>query len=108
MIVQVTPAGVSVHDADDCTRLSVDTALAGAELEAALRAHGAGERAGGAHGGGDDLLLDVAALHERARAAASAPDWESRWTAMIDYATRKGWLSADGTAVRAHVERAGG
>lgn len=100
MIVELTGGGIRVHEADDCTRLSVTTALAGPDVDTALRASGAGARDGSA----DHLLLDVPTLHERAREAASAPDWESRWTTMIDYAARKGWLTPDGSAVRAHLE----
>jgi hypothetical protein len=101
MIVEVTAEGAGVRDADDCGRLSVATGLAGADLDAALEASGIGARAG------QDVLLDVAVLRDRARAAASAPDWDSRWSSMLDYATRKGWVTPDGAAVRAHIERAG-
>jgi hypothetical protein len=100
MIVELTGLGIRVHEADDCTRLSVTTALAGLDVDTALRASGAGAR----DGSGDHLLLDVPTLHGRAREAASSSDWESRWTAMIDYAARKGWLSPDGSAVRVHLE----
>jgi len=32
------------------------------------------------------------------------PDWEPNFDQMIAYAARKGWLSEDGTRVRAHLE----
>ncbi|GEL17264.1 hypothetical protein [Pseudonocardia asaccharolytica] len=58
---------------------------------------------------GEDALalLDVEVLHARARAAARASDWDAQWRAMIDYAGRKGWLSAGGRTVQAHIEPVG-
>jgi hypothetical protein len=103
MIVELTAAGFSVRDADDCTRLSVSTALPGEQVDAALARSGAGIGSPGE----SDVLLDVASLYRRAQASASVADWESRWTAMIGYAASRGWLSADGSAVRAHVEHTG-
>jgi hypothetical protein len=54
--------------------------------------------------GKDTVLLDISALREHARAAASTLDWDSRWEAMIGYAGRKGWVTPGGSAVRAHLE----
>jgi hypothetical protein len=99
MIVDIAADGALVHEADDCTRLSVRTGLGGRELDAALASAGFCTRAGDG-----DVLLDVETLHERARAAAVAPDWESKWSAMIGYAGSKGWLTPDGSAVQAHIE----
>jgi hypothetical protein len=99
MIVVVTDDGVSVREADDCMRLSVSTALRDQHVAAALARSGMGTLVDGR-----DVLLDVGILHERARAAASAGDWEDRWVAMIDYAGTKGWLTDDRTAVRAHID----
>ena len=102
MIVELTADGIRVHDADDCARLSVVTVLAGADIDAALRSAGAGTRED--VNGTDTVLLDIPTLREHARAAASVPDWDSRWEAMIGYAGRKGWIAPGGTAVRAHLE----
>jgi len=99
MIVEFTAGAAQVREADDCTRLDVATSLEAADLDTVLAATGTGTR------DGENVLLDVGALRERARAAAAAPDWESRWAAMIDYAARKGWLSLDGTTVQAHIEQ---
>ena len=45
---------------------------------------------------------DVASL--RAQATGSAGEgWEARFAALLDDAGSKGWLSADGTGVLAHV-----
>ena len=35
---------------------------------------------------------------------ATDPDWQSGLAAMVDYARKSGFLSEDGTAIRAHVE----
>jgi hypothetical protein len=102
VVVELTADGIRVHDADDCTRLSVATALAGADMDAALRSTGAGSRVDANRT--DTVLLDIPTLREHARAAASVTDWDSRWQAMIAYAGRKGWITPEGTAVRAHLE----
>ena len=78
------------------------TALAGADIDAALRSAGAGTRED--VNGTDTVLLDIPTLREHARAAASVPDWDSRWEAMIGYAGQKGWIAPGSTAVRAHLE----
>ncbi len=103
MIVELTTGGVDLRDADDCTRLSVSTALSDHDVDVVLARSGAGTRVTD----GRDVLLDVAMLHQRARALAPAADWEDRWTAMIDYAATKGWLTTDRSAVRAHIDDAG-
>jgi hypothetical protein len=35
----------------------------------------------------------------------SDPAWATKFKAMLAYASSKGWMSDDGAAVRAHVER---
>lgn len=100
MVVTLTTDGALVQDADDCRRLHVETALEGAALRAAVEGTATGSvDAEGA------VWLDVAVLRSRARLAAAAADWPQRWAAMIAGAERAGWLSPDGRAVRAHVER---
>lgn len=37
--------------------------------------------------------------------APDTPEWNAGFQAMVDYAAKKGWI--DGSAIRAHVERAG-
>ncbi len=100
MVVTLAADGALVQDADDCGRLHVATALDPAALRSALKLTGTG------HAEDDGTVwLDVAVLRSRAQLVASADDWPHRWTAMIDYAERSGWLSPDGRMVRAHVER---
>ena len=45
----------------------------------------------------------MAELRRRAAAEGVPADWAQRWDDMITYATRHGWLSPDGTTVRAHI-----
>lgn len=99
MYVAVTAAGVRLCDADDCTALDVRaTADVRPSLDDALRRSRLGT-----WGGGAEAELRVAELRSRAAAGDVAPDWAPRWDAMIAYAGHKGWLSEDGTTVRAHV-----
>jgi hypothetical protein len=51
---------------------------------------------------GDHAWLDASAL--RAAGDGSA-DWSSGFDAMLAYAASKGWASADGTRVQAHIVR---
>jgi hypothetical protein len=102
MIVRLEADGALVEDADDCGRLHLETALYGDRLKTVLAATGTGRV-------GDDraVWLDLGVLRSRARMVATAADWDERWSAMVDYAGRKGWLSPDGHAVQVHVERPG-
>ncbi len=99
MIVTLNADGAVVRDADDCTHLSLETALGDDALATALRVTDTG-----APTGDGDVWLDVAVLRSRAQLAASEPDWPQRWSAMVAYAEREGWMSDDGRAVRVHVE----
>jgi hypothetical protein len=99
MVVTVGGARVGVDEADDCTRLHVAAPGADAEgVAAALGRAGLGGPKDAGH-----VWLDVEGLRALARAAATAPDWDGRFTAMIDYARSKGWLDAAGERVAAHV-----
>jgi hypothetical protein len=100
VIVTFDRDALRVVEPDDCTRLSVTTALPLPELDAALRASGLGRLEGEA------ALLDAETLRAGARELATEPDWDTRWQAMLDYATGKGWVSENGRDVRAHVETA--
>jgi hypothetical protein len=102
VIVRLDADGAVVEDADDCGRLHLETALVGDRLRMVLAITQTGRV--GADGA---VWLDIGVLRSRARMVARAPDWEARWSAMVDYAGRKGWLSADAHAVQVHVERPG-
>jgi hypothetical protein len=100
MFVSLNTHAVTVSDPGNLADLYVLTVLPPAEIDAALRASGTGRLAENG-----SALLGVDALRSRARQGASEPDWDDRWDAMIGHARRKGWLSADGTMVEAHIER---
>ena len=100
MIVSIASVGGEAHvvERDDLTRLHVEAALDSAAVDSALRASALGRVEG------EDAWLSVSAL--RVQGASDDPGWPQRFDAMIDYARGKGWCSADGSEVRAHVERA--
>ena len=56
----------------------------------------------------DVAFLDAAALRAAAEPRATAPDWATRWDAMIATARSKGWVSADGASIQVHIESAAG
>ena len=96
MYVLVSNGSAAIYEADDCTSLEVR--MDPAEDSTALAAAGLGQWSGTG-----EIDLTVGGLHFLARAAATLPDWEERWTKMIAYAARSGWLAPDGSTVRAHV-----
>jgi hypothetical protein len=53
----------------------------------------------------DHVWIDVSRLRADGIAQVDDPTYAERFDAMIAYAQRKGWLEADGTRVRAHLER---
>jgi hypothetical protein len=57
---------------------------------------------------GDTAFLDAAALRAAAEPRATAPDWSTRWDAMVAAARSKGWVSDDGATLQVHVESAAG
>ncbi|MEJ3657458.1 hypothetical protein WEH80_31300 [Actinomycetes bacterium KLBMP 9759] len=102
MIVRLDEDGAVVRDADDCGRLHLETDLDEHALHTALKI-----TATGAAIDADTAWLDLGVLRTRARLVATEPDWDERWSAMVDHAEAKGWLSDDGHAVQVHVERVG-
>ena len=99
MYVAVRGTQVEVGDPDNCRALDVRVSAADRRgLDDALRAAGLG-----GWDGGDEADLNVAALRAAAALGPVGADWPSRWEAMVSYATTKGWLSADGTQLRAHL-----
>jgi hypothetical protein len=102
MIAVVSNAGgevrATVEDAGNLRQLhaefrGVDDLAAAAALSAA----GLGELSG------DHVWLSVAGLRA---AADGTPDGAAGFDGMIAYAASKGWISADGSRVQAHVIRA--
>jgi hypothetical protein len=67
------------------------------------------ERAGlGRFQDSSTAFLDAAALRAAAEPRATAPDWSTRWDAMIAGARSSGSLSEDGASLRVPVESAAG
>lgn len=100
MILLVTsdPAAVTIEQTEDLKSLAV-WASSGVVpgLDGILRAHGVGSF-DGAH-----AWLDVDAL----RAAGPSADhaWHNNFDAMVRYAAKRGWMSADERTVRAHYDK---
>ena len=76
----------------------VSRGVADDAVDAVLARTGAGHRVGA-----DQVAVNVTWL----RAAASGVDenWERSFQQMLDFAGTKGWLTDDGGAVLAHIER---
>lgn len=53
--------------------------------------------------GGGHLMVPLETVRRMA-AGRVGPGWNQDFDSMIAYAERKGWLSDDGTRVRAHLE----
>lgn len=57
--------------------------------------------------GGDTHLMVPVDTVRRFAAGRVGPTWEEDLAGMLAYAAKKGWVSEDGTRVRAHIEREG-
>ncbi|WP_141005734.1 hypothetical protein [Nocardioides humi] len=100
----IADGSVAVAEPEILTALSVCTRLDDATTYRMLVAEGLCAEAVPAHPSGDHVWLDIAALRDRAGAEKGA-DWHEGYDAMVAYALSRGWVSPDGAAVRAHVER---
>jgi hypothetical protein len=90
---------VSLVEPEDCRRFDV-VVLGGPDTAALDRA-----LAAAAVGRTDDeeALVEVAAV--RRLASGSVGDgWEAEFVAMLAFARGKGWMTDDGSGIRAHVE----
>ncbi|HEY5024825.1 MAG TPA: hypothetical protein VII76_07600 [Acidimicrobiales bacterium] len=98
--VEAEPATVVVEDPADCGRFHVAVRGGGdsGALDGALRSN-----AVGVLDADGEALVDVGAVR-RLAAGSVGETWEADFGAMLDYARSKGWLSEDGTSIRAHVE----
>ena len=89
----------ALHDAEDLTSLRVvvprpdDLPLAPDAVPATL---------GHVAEGGTHVLLSCDALLVLAGPLADDPSWRASYASMLAYADSQGWLTPDGTAVRAH------
>jgi hypothetical protein len=100
MYLRLSNQGLTLEEPDDCASLAVRVppALAG-QLAESLRVTGVGMPAGP-----DEVDLRIDHLRAWAAGGRIGPDWPVRCDAMLRYAAAKGWVSADNTNVRAHIE----
>lgn len=102
MYLAISHDGVALHQPEVVTDLyaSYRERLAPARLAAVLAEHDAGvPLPDGAH-----VMIPVATL--RRLAAGRVPEgWDDEFDGMLAHARSKGWLSEEGDAVRAHLER---
>lgn len=97
MFVHLDGVSVTIEECDDFHQLYVASKLDKNETDFALRQAGIGYVAEDG-----DALLNIRVLHDGAAENGSASNWEHQWTKMIDYASGRGWITADN--VRAHIE----
>ena len=96
MYLQVSAEETSLEEPEDLKRFHVELGQGVKDAGAAL--------VGWARLDGDHAWVDVEAVR-RAAAGRVGARWDADFAGMIDYARAKGWLSDDGTAIQAHVER---
>lgn len=101
MFVDVTEHGVRVGDAGNLRSLSV-------RVSEGVDAHSAIAPVGVLDADGTHAWLVIDALRTLALGSVAADehdDWNDGFSAMVAYATSKGWTSADQRALRAHLEQ---
>lgn len=96
MYLRVSGEGTSLEDPEDLKRFHIEMAAEVTDPVAALT--------GWARLDGDHAWVDVEAVRRAAGGRVGAR-WDADFAGMLDYARAKGWLSEDGTAIQAHVER---
>jgi hypothetical protein len=97
------PPSVVLAEPEDCERFQV-TVSGGADRSAvagALAESGLGRLDDDASGAHAWIFVSAVRL---AAAGRVGPDWPAAFEAMLAYASSKGWLSAGGEEIRAHVE----
>jgi len=98
---RITSTSVELVDPDDVTSFHAvhPAGLDRAELAEIVRKDDLGE----VLPDGGHLMVPLGTVRRMATGRVG-PGWESDFDSMIAYAARKGWLSDDGTRVRAHLE----
>lgn len=97
IVVTIDPDAVTLDEPDAFTSFAVTApAAAAADLDAHLGPIGSYD--------GEYVWVDREELAALSGPKATDPDWQSGLAAMVDYARKSGFLSEDGTAIRAHVE----
>jgi len=97
---RISSRSVELVEPDDVTSFHAvrPAELGAAELDEVVRQAELGEVLAG-----DQLMVPLTTVRRMA-AGRVGSDWEQDFDSMIAYAERKGWLSEDGTRVRAHLE----
>ena len=92
------PPTIGLSEPDDCARFHVS--LRGPfdieRADALMRSSGVGTATGG------EAVVRVVAV--RQMAGRRDTRWEADFAVMLAYARSKGWLTDDGTGIRAHIE----
>ena len=98
MQVRVSPGSVALDEPDDCSSFKLLLAKeARANLPALLHTASAGKL------DHEDVLVSVDWIRSECTGRIGM-GWNYRFANMLVYAAGKGWLSDDGTHVRAHIE----
>jgi hypothetical protein len=99
--VEVTDGSGAVRLLEEAVFTELSVAARGgldlSRIDAALRQSGAGLMAGA------QALISIAWIKSQATVTR---EWLAEFDAMLAFAESRGWLAANGTSVRAHVERA--
>jgi hypothetical protein len=95
--VSVSDDGLALGDAEDTKTFKVVATLS-VDVDQALRAAGWGNVVG------EDALISISAVR-RAASGQVSEAWSDSFEGMLAYARSKGWLSKDGAAIQAHIER---
>lgn len=101
MYFRISNTSVELVDPDDVTAFHAvrPVGLGQDELVEVARKNDLGE----VLPDGSHLMVPLGTVRRMATGRVG-PGWERDFESMIAYAARKGWLSDDGTRVRAHVE----
>jgi 2,5-diketo-D-gluconate reductase A len=91
---------ISLSDPDDLGAFSVVAAGSDAEVASVLAAHGNG----GGSDAEDHVTVRIASVRRLAAGRVGA-EWDDEFERMLAYARKKGWLTPDGDAIIAHIDR---
>ena len=104
MYLAVTDDTVHLHEPEVVTAFhaTLEGDLPARRLASLLREEGVGELLDD----GEHIMVRIDAVRRLAESRVG-PDWEADFAGMLAYAQRKGWVSEDGSGVRAHIEGPG-
>jgi hypothetical protein len=97
MIIRVAAAATSLELAGEFTEFKVVVDADCTDPGAVLRANNAGRL------DGDSAIIRAGWVQENAADADSAA-WQAGFSGMLAYAGTKGWLTEDGSGIKAHIE----